>query len=412
MHELPPDASFRIKRARPLHALDVESLSLLYLPILGYRGLGLYLSLNGLSSLEEEMPLSSLLKELGASRGEFLSLLSPLEGLSLVRTYQKGSLFEIRLFPPSSPRDFLKNPILGGNLVLSGGKERARKARDHFLPPSLEEGMREISEDYRAAFLKDAPLSYDPSLGDIPSDRPHVRAPFDEPRFFSALKESLPESDPSLFSEEERKNLGRTMALYALDEETLARLLPSATIFRNPKGRKIDFKRLGDLALEERSFLAEGRRRRERRAIPGKGDVAEELRAMESLSPVDYLSRLQGGTRPASADVRLVDRISREMGLPFPVINALVNYLVLHYEGKISAPLAEKIAGTLLRNHIETAMDAIDFLNASKGSGRKARPARGQEESKEEAPSREEAPREEEAEMSDEELMHLLGMKE
>ena len=411
MHELPPDASFLINRARPLHSMDVESLSFLYLPILGYKGLGLYLSLNGLSSLGEEMPLARLLSELGASKGEFLSLLSPLEGLSLARTYRKGSLHEIRLLPPASPRDFLRNPVLGGNLVLSRGKERARKARDHFLPPPVHEGMEEISEDYGSAFLKDAPLSYDPSLGHIPSDRPHVRAPFDEPRFFKALKESLPESDPSLFSEEERKNLGRLMALYSLDEETLARLLPSATILRNPKGKKVDFRKLGDLALEERSFLMEGRRRKERRAIPGKGDVAEELRAMESLSPVDYLSRLQGGTRPASADARLVDRISREMGLPFPVINALMNYLVLHYEGKISAPLAEKIAGTLLRNNIETAMDAVDFLNASKGRGKKERAAREESAPVKPAPE-EEAAHEEEGEMSDEELMRLLGMKE
>ena len=378
------------------------------MPLLGYQGLGLYLSLYGIGALGEEMPLSALLEELSAWKGEFLSLLSPLEGLGLAKTYRKGSRYFLRLLPPSSPRDFLRNPILGGNLVLRYREkhpERPGKIKDRFLPPPIPEGMEEVSEDYSSAFPKDAYLSYDPALGMIPTDRPHVRSPFDEPRFFRALKECFPESDPSLFSEEERKLLARTMALYGLDEETLARILPGATRLQNPIGRKIDFQALGEKAFKERSFLVEGRRRHRRRAVPGEGEVAEELRRMENLSPVEYLSHLQGGTRPAEPDVRLVDRLSRGMGLPSPVINALMNHLVVHYDGMIPASLAEKIAGSLLRNGIESAMDAVDYLNSTRGRGKKDR---AEENPLPKAAPPKEEPPEEEEEMSDEELIRLL----
>ena len=165
---------------------------------------------------------------------------------------------------------------------------------------------------------------------------------------------------------------------------------------------EIDFQALGERAFKERSFLVEGRRRHRRRAVPGEGEVAEELRRMENLSPVEYLSHLQGGTRPAEPDVRLVDRLSRGMGLPSPVINALMNHLVVHYDGMIPASLAEKIAGSLLRNGIESAMDAVDYLNSTRGRGKKDR---AEENPLPKAAPPKEEPPEEEEEMSDEEAL-------
>ena len=59
--------------------------------------------------------------------------------------------------------------------------------------------------------------------------------------------------------------------------------------------------------------------------MSGETDLARKINLMEKNSPKDYLAILQGGTKPASADLKVINDLSKNYNLPNPVINAIVD---------------------------------------------------------------------------------------
>ena len=83
---------------------------------------------------------------------------------------------------------------------------------------------------------------------------------------------------------------------------------------------------------------------------------------METKSPKDYLSYLQDGTKPATADLKVINDLSKNYHLPNPVINAVVDYVLYKADNVLSRPYAEKVAVSLVRENILTAVDAMNYL--------------------------------------------------
>ena len=94
----------------------------------------------------------------------------------------------------------------------------------------------------------------------------------------------------------------------------------------------------------------------------GATDLAKKINLMETKSPKDYLSYLQGGTKPASADLKVINDLSKNYNLPNPVINAVVDYVLYKADNVLSRPYAEKVAVSLVRENIRTAVDAMNYL--------------------------------------------------
>ena len=99
--------------------------------------------------------------------------------------------------------------------------------------------------------------------------------------------------------------------------------------------------------------------------------LKKDIKDMEELTPIDYLTKFQGGHIPASSDIALIKYLVNEMGLNSAVCNALMLYLITTNKGIIRRPLAEKIAASLVRNGIETAYDAVEFLTMVKKENKK-----------------------------------------
>jgi replication initiation and membrane attachment protein DnaB len=95
------------------------------------------------------------------------------------------------------------------------------------------------------------------------------------------------------------------------------------------------------------------------------------VRAMDSLSAVDFLSKLQKGGKPASSDLKLINTLVGEMGLPENVCNALVFYVLQIKENVLNASYVEKLAGSLVREGCLTAIDALNYLGKTGSSLKK-----------------------------------------
>jgi replication initiation and membrane attachment protein DnaB len=94
----------------------------------------------------------------------------------------------------------------------------------------------------------------------------------------------------------------------------------------------------------------------------GTSDLAKKINLMETKSPKDYLAYLQDGTKPAMADIRLINDLSKTYHLPNPVINAVVDYVLTKADNVLSRAYAEKVAASLVRENARTAVDAMNYL--------------------------------------------------
>ena len=94
----------------------------------------------------------------------------------------------------------------------------------------------------------------------------------------------------------------------------------------------------------------------------GNTDLAKKINLMESKSPKDYLTIIQNGTKPADADIRLINDLSKNYHLPNPVINAVVDYVLTKADNVLSRAYAEKVAASLVRENARTAVDAMNYL--------------------------------------------------
>jgi replication initiation and membrane attachment protein DnaB len=94
--------------------------------------------------------------------------------------------------------------------------------------------------------------------------------------------------------------------------------------------------------------------------------LARTIRAMDSLTPVEFLSKLQKGNKPAPSDLAAFGGTHRRDGAIRPLCNALVFYVITTKDGQLPNKYAEKIAASLMRKGIETSLDAMNYFSAGK----------------------------------------------
>ncbi len=414
MHEFSSFTTLSALRLRALYGNDWESLSQLYAPILGSAALGLYGALYGFASSAKKIKVADFCQQYELSKGDFSGLLSSLEALALIRTYQKENHYTFVLYSPSTPRDFFRNVLLRGLLEEKVGKKESDRLRLSFNPPPLPEGE-DVSSGFRNVYGDSsfAHLGNFEKRDSIHSDRAHIRIGMNEATFLEEWEKMMGKSaSPSpLFSEQELRDIGRYAVLYGYDEESVAGFVRESFSYAKPFGKRVDFSKLESLCLEKKNFMKRlEERKRGRNIVPGQSDFAKELRIMERSSPVDYLSHLQNGGVPSKADIKIVQYLNKEMGLNAQTINALLSYLASKHDGVISRALAEKIASSLLRANIETALDACDYLKEQDESKKK-----GEKKEKESvSPSKKEPSileEKKEEDISEEEAWDILGGK-
>ena len=162
------------------------------------------------------------------------------------------------------------------------------------------------------------------------------------------------------------KEVERLATLNGVDEEEAASLINQLYNPEADKGQRIDFDKLAKIMQEKTDYKYRGKGRklsnREPNLMSGETDLARKINLMEKNSPKDYLAILQGGTKPASADLKVINDLSKNYNLPNPVINAIVDYVLYKADNVLSRPYAEKVAVSLVRENILTAVDAMNYL--------------------------------------------------
>ena len=135
------------------------------------------------------------------------------------------------------------------------------------------------------------------------------------------------------------------------------------------KENRILFDKVSYYAQRNNKFIFLQRKPSQKKSeVHGESILADKIRYMEQTSPFDFLRIKQNNTQPAPADMKIVDDLSKNFGLNNGVINVLVDFVLIKKDNKLVRNYAEKLAASLARERIETAIDAMNYLNRSANS--------------------------------------------
>ena len=358
---------YEIRVASLITNLDRDSLLELYQPIIGASAASLYLTLStqnksiGGSILKTEQ----LLKSMQLTAGEFHSARRYLEAVGLIRTYESKQedvrCYIYVIYSPKSPKAFFEDTLFKGLLILTvGEKEAKRLANKWKVNLTIPEGYNEVS----ASFLDVYNIDYDdPSfrkeLGGSILGRDHGRAnlEFNYDLFFGYVSENS-SINTSSFKKKDMKEISRLATLFGLDEKRMAFIVIDEYISEGQN--HLDFERIKNRCEQEIRFSQV--KNIEKSNVSGDSVLAKKVRMMEEVAPVKYLQYVQQGTKPARSDIAIINTLSKDYGFGNGITNVIVDYVLEKNNGVLSRNYAEKIAASLARKNITTALDAMNYL--------------------------------------------------
>ena len=354
---------------------DDRLLTILYLPFIGIEALSLYLTLKRQEPLLPFGDVHSIAQLLSSTDMNLTQLhhgRSRLEAVGLLQTsrfkLQDVWSYRFEVYAPKSFADFFQDPLLSGMLTMAIGEKERQRIEDAHSIIASEANYEDVSASFGEVFHPDlnhhafSQTTTSALLGRTTSS---LRKPFDEVSFQDHLQKL--DVNPALF-QSQLPLLIDYATLYGLDELALSELLLAPKV-SNLMAGTINFEELTRLAILEKR-LPFVRQRKQKKIIDSPSDRAAEINQMETLSPFEFLQLKQNGATPSAPDLKLAEELHFSMRLPYPVINALFDYVLRTQENTLPKSLTLKIAASLGRENLQHAIDTLDYFVKVENKGK------------------------------------------
>ena len=371
---------FDVKISSLLADYDRDTITNLYQPIIGYTSLAVYFSLWSEANNQKIISMSSheqFFLRMKIATGEFVEARKTLEAVGLVKTrlekIQDFAIYHYELFAPKTPAKFFNDTLLFGMLIQNLGEiEANRLKRVYEINTSLTSGE-DISSSFNdvfhpnfedLSFLK-ASHGVDATLG---RKKQKIDTEFSYERFFDTLKE-ISQINEKAFLKPELKEIERLATLYGVSVELTAEKVANCYDPNKPKGSRLDVDQLDADLKNEINYGVRSRIRRKKsiNEVYGEEGLAAKIKLFETANPKDVLSLLQNGTKPAEADLNIVRSLAEDYKLKNSLINVIIDFALEKNNNVLSKYSVEKIASSVSRSGVETAADAMEYLNNSYG---------------------------------------------
>lgn len=355
---------FEVRKEGGFSSSSLLGMGDLYLPLIGTDAFGAYFALlgeDGGTKVHEP-----LLAKLQLSPGEFYKAMLPLEAVGLVKTFYREDgrihYFIYSLCSPLEPSSFLGDVLFRGVLATYLGEEEVVRLEKKFGlgEKSEAKGFAEVSESFPAFFspnLTDPLFKANRKKG---TKSAGAKTSFDYREFQEAFT-SLGGRMEAL-SEEEISRIDRLSALYCLDSGLIAQFAFDSFKGYLEKGKRVDFSALEKSCRDSLSFPYLHQQKGCKSRISSDSVDANLLRAMDSLTPVQFLSYLQKGHKPAASDLKLLAHLASDLGLSDPSINALLWFTLQKNGNELPYGYADKVGAALVREDCRTSRDAWEYL--------------------------------------------------
>ena len=366
---------FEVKIASLLADYDRETITNLYQPIIGYTALAIYFSFWSESRIQKLLSYSSheqFLARMKLTPGAFIEGRKLLEAVGLVKTrletIRDVKIYHYELLAPKTPKGFFNDTLLYGLLIQSLGEAEAERIKRVYEIHNQELVGEDISSSFNDIFhpdFEDAAFMKASLNSDNTKDRnkSKIVTEFNYEKFFDYVKHNSQISETA-FTKKEMKEIERLSTLYGITEEVAGHVVINCYSPENEKGKRVDLKQFNEDLMNEVRFSSTSRKSSKYNSnkVMGEEGLAAKIKFFEVTNPKDVLRVLQNGTKPAKADLNILYSLSQDYNLPNPVINVVIDFVLTMNNNVLSTYSAEKVAASLSREGVQTAVDAMEYL--------------------------------------------------
>lgn len=378
--ELQPVDSCIIQMPYPLTDQDRQLVTLLYKPIIGIEAMSLYFTLWAESEYHPAEPVSHyfLMDVLGMPLKKIFDARVSLEAIGLLKTWKQDKsdqrMFIYEVLAPLTAHAFFSEPILATSLYSVIHEKAYIKVRDRFMKKQqthqdFENVSRELKDVYKSNhdYNKLGHIFDNTPTEEVkrPSKLPFYSLDFD----FDLLKSGLSEvMIPShVLSLPVKELIAKVAFLYSFNPIDMQKIVMLAIDDQNRiteerlKKSAADFYKL-TVSSKPPKLIKQVKNTNEPTSQISKSSKDELLiKYLEETPPLEVLRDISKGREPMPIEVELANELVMKYELPPPVVNVLLQFVLIRAKMKLNKNYVHKIAAHWQRENVQTAREAIDI---------------------------------------------------
>jgi len=363
----------------------IQSLTHLYQPLLGIEAISLYQLLLHELDIQPEVKLQThhtLMNYLNLPLNRIYEARLKLEGIGLLKTFKNETgdrvYYTYALQPPFRPKAFFNDTMLSELLYRHIGKNKFIFLKNHYEKSKRESTGENITANFHDVFQTFVPEHA--SERDIHKEQPPT-VPI-EPLDLTFLNQSLKRKmipAEKVLTETNQNIISQLAQLYDLDTHEIEKSVQWALTEEN----NLDIEQLKAVCHEAFQLKHNASRVKLTTKKPVDNRAAQKApltkmeklqHTFETISPKQLLEDLSSGHNASDQDMKFISDLMVEQGLPAPVMNVLIHYVMLKSDMKLPRGYMETIASNWSRKKFKTAKEAMDFV--MKQGEPKAKPRR------------------------------------
>lgn len=372
---LPVDGYYVLSKGN-LPADYAKSLTHLYQPLIGMQAVMLYQTLLHEMELQMESAQThhTLMNYLNVPLDEIYRARLKLEGIGLLKTYEyhhpskndeKYYLYELQC--PFAPHGFFKDAMLSQLLYHHIGEKKFTMLKKHYNACPVQEKGQNVTVSFDEVFETFQPSS---DQGQEMPGKQEEPAPQVQVINFSWMEQMLKQRmipPQDVLREESKKLISQMSVLYHLTSHEIEKAVLWALTDENKLDADEFRAACHDLFKSQNKQasiqLAVKEEPQKETPTVKKPDTKEEqlIYELETISPKQLLEDLSSGNQASEQDMRTINEVMTTQGLPSPVMNVLIHYVLLQSNMKLSRAYLEKIASHWSRANLKTAKEAMAF---------------------------------------------------
>ncbi len=331
-----------------------------YLPITGGKPFSLYMSLKNLvnTSLKED----ELVKLLGVSRADYLTAKRVLEGVGLIKSYQKEEVMFLILYPVLPPSEFFNRRYLTAALynALYNDKDKYQKIYDKYRPKYDLTGFNNVSSGFMDLFETVPSENNGERTFKIKYKTPKSDNTFSYSIFLRELKK-MSQINAKMISEEEEEKIETLATLYNVKEFDMARYITMSFDALN-KEKRIDLKKVEEEIIAN-SAVSEIKFNRIDQNKPSKVKTSNNMiKYYQSVGPIEFLRETLKGKEPSLEEKKIITMLSNTYHFSGDMIVAILDYALNKDNGRLYKFNIERYADIVLRNGASDLYSLLDTL--------------------------------------------------
>lgn len=350
------EIQFRSRQEKALDDTDLFSLTHLYQPIVGVMGVGLYVTLHAHASTQGISTLLThtyLFKLLAISHNQLLEARYQLEGVGLLRTFEKsdqteGDYLEYQVVSPLAPLTFFQTMPLAVQLQHRLGKDEYQLVKKQVWSEEKEVASVNLTKSFQEVYGQKEVTATTQTIQATKKRKSSIDFGFIRSRLASVIK-------PSNWTAQLESELKQACYLFKLDELTLIKAIQNPEVsYGGYVNLEKLFHHLNATPYPDPPVVTTKVAEKQLITEPVMSPKDKHFQLLESISPFELLAHYQGGAAVPKSEMNLIQSLLTHYQLPSPVVNVLLDYVMLKCDRKLPKAYVEKIASHWKRLNIQT----------------------------------------------------------